>query len=96
MKKAAIVLILSTLSFAQSSIPTEREDRSPERTKHKRIVFYEKDGKTVCGRMVQYGRGGWYAYIKNRISSPRFDTQEEMVKWIKAYCPVQGKAELKK
>ncbi len=83
-----MIYLLLLLAF---QVPTERPDKSPDRAKHERTEFFEKDGKTLCGRLVQYDTGLWHVYVKEGITIPRFDTREEAVKWIKAYCPVQGK-----
>lgn len=94
MKRLFLLLFLSTISFAQ--IPAEPEDKTPQWEKHERTEFYAKDGKTLCGRLVQYDTAKWKVFVKDGMSVPRFDTRDEAVKWIKAYCPVAGKVAFKK
>ncbi len=87
-------ILLCMLLMAQ--VTPERPDNSPNRTKHERTRFYFKDGKTECGRVVQYDSALWHAYVQDGITVPSFETRELAVKWVKAYCPIEGKPELKK
>ncbi len=89
-----MIKLLLLLAFLQ--VPSEPEEKGPDRLKHERTNFYQKDGKTLCGRLVQYGEGKWKVYVKDGMTVPRFDTRPEAAKWLKSYCPVEGQKGFKK
>lgn len=85
-----ILLLLCASAFAQEVPPDHAPDRT-HKAHHERTPFYEKDGKTRCGIVVETKAGSWRVVtIKQGVSS-LFDTRAQAVKYITVLCPVEGR-----